>query len=70
METDKKKEAALRLLNNGDFQKDCCEILVSDVEHIVNTDSTAKAINSIFDIVGWCKKLIKQGIGMNHKYEV
>ena len=70
LETDKKKEAALRLLNNGDFQKDCCEILVSDVEHIVNTDSTAKAINSIFDIVGWCKKLIKQGIGMDHKYEV
>lgn len=65
-----KKEIALRLLNNAEFQKDCCEILVSDMERIAKSDETVKAINDVFNITGWCKNLIKQGIGMNHKYEV
>lgn len=67
---DQKKEIALRLLNNGEFQKDCCEILVSDMERIAKSDATVKAINDVFNITGWCKNLIKQGIGMNHHYEV
>lgn len=67
---DEKKEAALKLLNNEDFQKNCCEILVSDMERIVNTDSTAKAINDVFNLTGIYKKLIEQGIGTDHHYEV
>lgn len=67
---DQKKEITLRLLNNGEFQKDCCEILVSDMERIAKSDETVKAINDVFNITGWFKTLIKQGIGMNHKYEV
>lgn len=67
---DQKKEIALKLLNNGEFQKDCCEILVSDMERIAKSDATVKAINDVFNITGWCKNLIKQGIGMNHHYEV
>lgn len=70
LEAGKKKEAALKLMNNAEFQKNCCEILVYDMERIVETDANVKAINSIFDIVGWCKKMIKQGIGMDHHYEV
>lgn len=67
---DKKKEAALKLLNNAEFQKNCCEIMVSDMERIAKTDVNVKAINDVFNITGWCKNLIKRGIGMNHKYEV
>lgn len=70
LNADEKKEAALKLLNNGDFQKNCCEILVGDMERIAKTDVNVKAINDVFNITGWCKNLIKRGIGMNHKYEV
>lgn len=70
LDADNKKEATLRLMNNSAFQKDCCEILVEDMERIVNEDATVKAFNDMFNITGWYKKLIKQGIGMNHKYEV
>lgn len=69
LDADKKKEATLKLMNNADFQKDCCEILVGDMERIVNEDSTVKAINDVFNITGWYKKLIKQGIGLNHEYK-
>ena len=65
-----KKEIALRLLNNNVFQKDCCNILVSDVEKIIKENPTLKAINDTFNIVGFYKKNIERGIGMNHKYEV
>lgn len=70
LDADKKKEATLKLMNNSAFQKDCCDILVRDMERIVNEDATVKAFNDMFNITGWYKKLIKQGIGMNHKYEV
>lgn len=64
-----KKETALRLLNNGIFQRDCCEILVEDMERIVNDNANIKALNDVFNITGWYKKLIKQGIGLNHHYK-
>ena len=70
LDADKKKEATLKLMNNSAFQKDCCEILVGDMERIVNEDATVKAFNDMFNITGWYKKLIKQGIGMDHHYEV
>lgn len=69
LDAGKKKEATLKLMNNSAFQKDCCEILVGDMERIVKEDSTVKAINDVFNITGWYKKLIKQGIGINHKYK-
>lgn len=70
LDEDKKKETALKLMNNGAFQKDCCEILVGDVERLVNENPTLKAIDNSFNIIGWYKKNIERGIGMNHKYEV
>lgn len=69
LDADKKKEATLRLMNNADFQEDCCEILVGDMERIVEEDTTVKAFNDIFNITNWYKKLIKQGIGLNHEYK-
>ena len=69
LSSDMKKEATLKLMNNSAFQKDCCEILVGDMERIVNEDVTVKAINDVFNITGWYKKLIKQGIGLNHEYK-
>lgn len=68
LSSDKKKEATLKLMNNSAFQKDCCEILVGDMERIFNEDANFKAFNDIFNITEWCKKMIKQGIGLNHKY--
>ena len=70
LDEDKKKETALKLMNNGAFQKDCCEILVGDVERLVNENPTLKAIDNSFNIIGWYKKNIERGIGMNHKYGV
>ena len=69
LDTDEKKEATLKLMNNSTFQKDCCEILVGDMERIVEEDTTVKAFNDMFNITGWYKKLIKQGIGLNHEYK-
>lgn len=65
----KKKEATLKLMNNCAFQKDCCEILVGDMERIVKEDANFKAFNDMFNITGWYKNLIKRGIGLNHHYE-
>lgn len=70
LDEDKKKETALKLMNNGAFQKDCCEILVGDVERLVNENPTLKAIDNTFNIINWYKKNVERGIGMNHKYEV
>lgn len=70
LDEDKKKETALKLMNNGAFQKDCCEILVGDVERLINENPTLKAIDNTFNIINWYKKNLKRGIGMNHKYEV
>ena len=69
LDADQKKEATLKLMNNSAFQKDCCEILASDLERIVEEDTTVKAFNDMFNITGWYKKLIKQGIGLNHEYK-
>lgn len=70
LDEDKKRETALKLMNNGAFQKDCCEILVGDVERLVNENPTLRVINDGFNIIGWYKKNVERGIGMNHKYEV
>lgn len=70
LDEDKKKEITLKLMNNGTFQKDCCKILVGDMERLVKESPTLKNINDTFNIVGWYKRNVERGIGMNHKYEV
>lgn len=65
-----KKETALRLLNNNVFQRDCCDILISDMERVTESDSTLKALDNLFGLVKYFKKCIRLGIGTDHKYEV
>lgn len=64
------KETALRLLNNSVFQRDCCDILISDMERVTESDSTLKALDSLLGLVKYFKKCIRLGIGTDHKYEV
>ena len=70
LDRDKKKETALKLLNNSDFQKDCCDILVKYFERIVEENPTLKLLNDTFNISDWYKKNIARGIGCNHEYVV
>lgn len=68
-ETEKKK-TALELLNNTDFQKNCCDILVRDYERIVAEDSTCNALDKLLGISKYFRKCIETGLGCDHEYEV
>jgi hypothetical protein len=70
LDEEKKKELAIELLNNGTFQKDCCEILISDMERIIAENSTLKNLDNIFNLTGLYKNCLKDGIGLNHTYIV
>lgn len=70
LDAPQKKETALKLLNNGDFQRDCCDILVDDMKRIVENDSTLKALDNLFGIIKHFKSYVRLGIGTDHKYEV
>lgn len=58
------------MLNNSEFQKDCCEILADDFERIVEENPTLKLLNDTLGISKWYKKNIALGIGCNHEYKV
>lgn len=70
LDDDQKRETALRLLNNSDFQVDCSNILIKDMEKAIEKDSTLKALDNLFGLTRYFKKCIRLGIGTNHKYEV
>lgn len=65
-----KKQTALEMLNNKDFQKNCCEIMVGDYERIVSEDPTCKAIDKLFGLWKYFRKCIETGLGCDHKYMV
>lgn len=70
LDSTQKKETALRLLNNNVFQRDCCDILIKDMERVTESDSTLKALDNLFGLVKYFKNCIRLGIGTDHKYEV
>ncbi len=65
-----KFKTALDLMNEPDFQKDCSQILVDDYKRLAKSDPFIGAIDKTLNISGYFEKLLKQGIGCNHKYEV
>lgn len=65
-----KKQTALEMLNNKDFQKNCCDIIVGDYERIVAEDPTCNALDKLFGIGKYLRKCIETGLGCDHKYEV
>lgn len=65
-----KKETALKLLNNSDFQRDCSDILVNDMERIAKSNPTLKAFDDMIGITKYLKRCVRLGIGTEHKYEV
>lgn len=70
LEEDEKKAVVLNLLNNADFQKKCCEILAVDFKRVVNSDATLKAIDNLTGLSRYFDRMVRLGIGCNHKYEV
>ena len=70
LNADQKKAVTLALLNNSDFQKDCCNILVKDFERIARENPTVKALDTLLGFSKHYKKCIELGIGCDHKYEV
>lgn len=65
-----KKQTALEMLNNKDFQKNCCDIIVGDYERIVAEDPTCNALDKLLGIGKYLRKCIETGLGCDHKYEV
>ena len=65
-----KKETALKLLNNSEFQKDCCEILISDMERNIASDSTLKALDNLLGITKYLRRCLRLGIGADHQYRI
>jgi len=65
-----KKNTALELLNNSDFQKNCCDILVKDFHRIVKEDSFLSALDNLLGLGKYYDKCIRAGIGCNHKYQI
>lgn len=65
-----KKQTALEMLNNKNFQKNCCDIIVSDYERIVAEDPTCNALDKLLGISKYFRKCIETGLGCDHKYEV
>lgn len=70
LSADQKKVVALDLLNNGDFQKDCCNILVKDFERVASENPTVKVLDNLLGFSKYFKRCINLGIGCDHKYEV
>lgn len=70
LKEDEKKAVVLNLMNNADFQKKCCEILAVDFKRVVNSDATLKAIDNLTGVSRYFDKMVRLGIGCNHKYEV
>lgn len=70
LDASQKKETALRLLNNGEFQRDCCEILITDMERVVANDSTLKGLDNLFGLTKYFKKFLQLGIGADHQYRM
>lgn len=67
---EKKMDVALGMLNNPIFQKNCAKILTSDYKRIAKSDPTVGAIDALFGISKYFEKLIEQGIGCKHRYEM
>ena len=70
LEEDEKKAVVLNLLNNADFQKKCCEIMAGDFKRLVNSDAILKAIDNLTGLSRYFDRMVRLGIGCNHKYEV
>ena len=70
LKEDDKKDVVLNLMNNGDFQKKCCEILSSDMKRCINTDATLRILDRIFGVSKYFDRLISTGIGCNHQYRI
>ncbi len=70
LDADCKFKTTLDLMNEPDFQKDCSQILVDDYKRLAKSDPFIEAINKTLNVSGYFEKLLKQGIGCNHKYEV
>lgn len=70
LKEDDKKDVVLNLMNNGDFQKKCCEILSSDMKRCINTDATLRTLDRIFGVSKYFDRLISTGIGCNHQYRI
>lgn len=65
-----KMQTALEMLNNKDFQKNCCDIIVGDYERIVAEDPTCNALNKLLGISKYFRKCIETGLGCDHKYAI
>ena len=65
-----KKRVALEMLNDTDFQKNLCEIMLGDFERIVAEDPAYKAIDNFLGVGKFFRKCIETGLGCDHKYEV
>lgn len=65
-----RKRVALELLNNNDFQKNCCEILVKDYKRIVKSNDLLTVLDSVLGLGKYYEKCIQTGFGCDHKYEV
>lgn len=70
LKEDDKKDVVLNLMNNGDFQKKCCEILSSDMKRCINTDAILRILDRIFGVSKYFDRLISTGIGCNHQYRI
>jgi len=70
LDADCKFKTTLDLMNEPDFQKDCSQILVDDYKRMAKSDSLIGAIDKVLNVSGCFGRLLKQGIGCDHKYEV
>lgn len=69
LDADDKFDAALALLNEPSFQKDCCKIMIEDFKRIANSDPALSAVDKLFNISGYFEKALEFGIGCDHRYE-
>lgn len=67
---EKKMDVALGMLNNPTFQKNCAKVLASDYKRIVNSDPVAGIIDALLGISEKYEKLVENGIGCDHVYEI
>ena len=58
-----KKQVALNMLNQPDFQRNCCDILVKEYERNVKTDSTLAALDKALGLGKYFRNLVEKGIG-------
>lgn len=67
LNADEKFDAALGLMNETDFQKDCSKILVNDFKKMTKSNPIANAIDKTLNLGEYFEKSIERGIGCSHK---